>query len=85
LQRLPFFWPFFGAANWLIVRWHLACGLRLYGALLGAALAAAAFLSRQSRGGWQAASLVMLAAIILDYAVTLFGQPPAIGYTRDGQ
>ena len=71
------FGHFFGAANWLIVRWHLGMpAFALYGALLGAALAAAAFpeVGKAAVAG-KRLRWVMLAAIILDYAVTLFGQP----------
>jgi hypothetical protein len=71
------FGHFFGAANWLGVRWHLGMpGFAIYGALLGAALAAAAF-SEVNAAALAVKRLrwVMLAAIILDYAVTLFGQP----------
>jgi hypothetical protein len=71
------FGHFFGAANWLIVRWHLGMpSFALYGALLGAALAGAAFpeagaaVHTVKRLRW-----VMLAAIVLDFAVTLLGQP----------
>ena len=71
------FGHFFGAANWLTVRWHFGMpAFALYGALLGAALAAAAFPEAGAAAvAGKRLRWVMLAAIILDYAVTLFGQP----------
>lgn len=71
------FGHFFGAANWLCVRWHLGMpAFALYGALLGLALAGAAF----PEAGAAAHTVkrlrwVMLTAIFLDFAVTLLGQP----------
>lgn len=71
------FGHFFGAANWLTVHWHFGMpAFALYGALLGAALAGAAFPEAGTAAvAGKRLRWVMLAAIILDYAVTLFGQP----------
>ncbi len=71
------FGHFFGAANWLCVRWHLGMpAFALYGALLGLALAGAAF-PEAGAAAYTVKRLrwVMLTAIFLDFAVTLLGQP----------
>jgi hypothetical protein len=71
------FGHFFGAANWLGVRWHLGMpAFAIYGALLGAALAAATFSeARAAALAVKRLRWVMLGAIILDFVVTLIGQP----------
>ena len=71
------FGHFFGTANWLCIRWHLGMpAFAIYGALLGAALASAAFPeARAAAHTGKRLRWVMLTAIFLDFTVTLLGQP----------
>jgi hypothetical protein len=68
---------YFGGSNWLAVRRHLGvAGPTVYGILLSAIMALFAFSASEvtdaiiSRFGW-----VMLATMLLDYTITLAGQP----------
>jgi hypothetical protein len=71
------FGHYFGGSNWLAVRWHLGvAGPTVYGILLSAIIALFAFSAADvpnaiiSRLRW-----VMLATMVLDYTITLAGQP----------
>ncbi|MGD0632094.1 MAG: hypothetical protein ABR987_22410 [Terracidiphilus sp.] len=68
---------YFGGSNWIAVRWHLGvAGPTVYGILLSAIMALFAFSEAEvtdaivSRLRW-----VMLATMLLDYTITLAGQP----------
>jgi hypothetical protein len=68
---------YFGGSNWLAIRWHLGvAGPTVYGILLSAIMALFAFSEAEvtdaiiSRLRW-----VMLATMLLDYTITLAGQP----------
>jgi hypothetical protein len=68
---------YFGASNWLAVRWHFGmAGAPIYGIVLGAVVAFAAFPEAEKidpairRLRW-----VMVAMIFSDLTVTLVGQP----------
>src|ERR1022692_1264130 len=68
---------YFGASNWLAVRWHFGmAGAPIYGTVLGAVVAFAAFPEAENidpaikRLRW-----VMIVMIFSDFTVTLVGQP----------
>jgi hypothetical protein len=68
---------YFGASNWLAVRWHFGvAGPSIYGIVLGAVVAFAAFPSAETidpaikRLRW-----MMVVMILSDLTVTLIGQP----------
>ena len=71
------FGHYFGASNWLVVRWHLGiAGPPVYGIVIGAIVAFTAFPAAQNiepaikRLRW-----VAVAMILADLTVTLVGQP----------
>lgn len=69
---------FFGATNWLVVRWHLGfTGAALYSFLVGAAVAVAASPLPAEAGDFMARRLrwLMVAVMLMDPLLTLVGQP----------
>jgi hypothetical protein len=71
------FGHYFGASNWLAVRWGLGTqSIVLYGILLSASLAFAAFQDVDKTGPIvRRLRWAMVGAIVLDFALTLLGQP----------
>ena len=67
----------FGASNWLAVRWHFGVeGPTVYGVVLGAIIAVWAFPTPGTADPVvKRLRLVMLGAMVLDFAMTLLGQP----------
>jgi len=71
------FGHYFGASNWLAVRWHLgAQGFIVYGIVLSTILVLAAFPAVEDTStAIRRLRWVMLATIALDFTITLLGQP----------
>ena len=71
------FGHYFGASNWLVVRWHLGmAGPPIYGIVLGAIVAFSAFpVAENIDPAIKRLRWVMVGAILADLTVTLIGQP----------
>jgi hypothetical protein len=80
------FGHYFGAANWIAVRWHLGvAGASMYGVCLGWAVVLAGFPTFENRNSQAVARLrwLMLTVMMFDGANTLLGQPAS--YWHDPQ
>ena len=71
------FGHYFGASNWLVVRWHLGmAGPPIYGIVLGAIVAFSAFpMAEDIDRAVKRLRWVVVGAILADITVTLIGQP----------
>ena len=71
------FGHYFGASNWLVVRWHLGmAGPPIYGIVLGAIVAFSAFpMAEDIDRAVKRLRWVVVGAILADLTVTLIGQP----------
>lgn len=67
---------YFGASNWLAVRWHLGVqGPALYGIVLSVIVVLSGLASDSAAPGVKRLRWVMLGTILFDFALTLAGQP----------